>query len=134
MPIQRTVVRTMTAVTTLTIAACRGNDATPPLAPTPPTVVVTANAYILPNAVSLGPEAFGDEPLVIYKGERLRWVNIDALTHAVVADTPGATDFLKTDTLPSNGEQSLIMAKTGTTTIHCAIHPQMTGTLTVRDR
>ena len=117
------------------MAGC-GNDSSrlPPTGPTPPTPPVTASAYILPNAVSLGDWAFGDEPIVIYKGERLRWVNADALTHDIVADSPEATDFRKTDELPANGgEQSLTMTKLGTTRIHCDIHPSMTGTLIVRE-
>jgi plastocyanin len=124
----------MTGVIALMIGGCGGNDGTPPLGPTPPAMVATANAYILPNAVSLGSEAFGDEPLVIYNEERLRFINIDTLTHALVADTPGATDFLKTDVLPPSGEQSFIMTRTGTTTFHCTIHPEMVGRLIVRDR
>ena len=41
--------------------------------PTPPTpTVVTASVYILPNTVSLNDCAFGDEPVVIHKSERLR--------------------------------------------------------------
>ena len=96
---------------------------------------VTASAYILPDAVSLGDWAFGDEPIVIYKGERLRWVNADTLTHVIVADSPDATDFRKTEELPGNGvAQSFIMTKLGMTRIHCAIHPNMTGTLIVRQQ
>jgi Copper binding proteins, plastocyanin/azurin family len=129
----RTVLRAMTGLTTLMIAACGGNDM-PPAAPTPPTRVVTANAYILPEAPALGPPAFGEPPLVIYKGERLRWVNLDTLTHALVADTSGVPDFRKTDELAPLGEQSFIMTTTGTTTFHCSIHPGMVGTLVVRDR
>ena len=136
MPARRHVLRAMTGLTTLMIAACGGNDGTPPMAPTPPVppTVVTAIAYILPGAVTLGPNAFGDEPIVIYTGERLRWANVDTVTHSVVADTPVATDFLKTDALAPGGEQSLIMTKTGTTTVHCTIHPAMVGTLVVRNR
>jgi len=116
------------------IAACGGNDGMAPMAPTPPTGMVTVNAYILPGATTRGNQAFGDEPLVVYTGERLRWVNLDTLAHALVTDTPGATDFLETDALPPGGEQSFIMTKTGTTTFHCTIHPEMVGTLMVRDR
>ena len=47
----------------------------PPSSPTPSPTLVTASAYILPDAVSQGDWAFGDEPIVIYKSERLRWVN-----------------------------------------------------------
>jgi plastocyanin len=96
---------------------------------------VTASAYVLPDAVSLGDLAFGDEPIIIYRGERLRWVNADLLTHVIVADSPDATDFRKTDELPANGgEQSFAMTKLGTTRIHCVIHPSMSGTLIVRER
>lgn len=115
------------------IAGCRGKDAMPmPSSPTP-TPVVTASAYILPGAVSLNDRAFGDEPIVIYAHERLRWVNADGLTHHIVADSPGVTDFSNTDDLHPSGEQSFNMTKLGTTGIHCAIHPNMTGTLIVRE-
>jgi plastocyanin len=129
----------MTALTTVLTAACgAGNDAmhAPPTMPTPPSTppLVTANAYILPNAVTLGPLAFGEPPLVVYKGERLRWINVDTVTHALVADTPDATDFVETNALGPAGERSLIMTRTGTTRFHCSIHPEMVGTLVVRER
>ncbi len=96
---------------------------------------MTASAYILPDAVSLGDSAFGDEPIVIYKGERLRWVNADAATHLIVADSPDGTDFRRTEELHAgSGEDSFVMTKLGMTPIHCAIHPNMTGTLIVRER
>jgi plastocyanin len=125
------------------MAGCGGSDTPrPPGSPTPsPTPspspspsLVTANAYILPNAVAQNDWAFGDEPVVIHKGERLRWVNADTVAHVIVADSPEATDFRKTDELRAGGEESFIMNKTGTTGIHCSIHPNMTGTLIVRER
>ncbi len=133
MPV-RNVIHAVTALAMLSMAACGGNDGTPMPGPTPSPTPVTANAYILPDAVSLNDRAFGDEPVVIHKSERLRWVNTDALTHVIVADSPEATDFRKTDELPGGGEQSFIMTRLGTTRIHCAIHPNMTGTLIVREQ
>ena len=119
----------------LLVAAGCSKDSTPPDGPTPaPTPTVTASAYILPGAVSLNAFAFGDEPVVIHPNERLRWVNADLQTHQIVADAPDATDFRKTDELRLGGEQSFTMTKPGTTAIHCAIHPNMTGTLVVRER
>lgn len=129
----RRVLPAMTTLTMMLMAGCGGNDA-PPTGPTPSPVLATATAYILPNAVSRGDWAFGDEPVVIYKGERLRWVNADTLTHVIVADSPAATDFRTTEDLPPGGEQSFLMNKLGTTGIHCAIHPNMTGVLVVRER
>jgi hypothetical protein len=81
----------------LLIGGCGGNDVMrmPPTGPSQSPTPVTASAYILPDAVSLGDWAFGDEPIVIYKSERLRWVNADTLTHVIVADSPDATDFRK---------------------------------------
>jgi len=128
--------RALTAVRALPLlllADCGGTGVTP-TPPTSPTPSVTASAYILADAVSLNDRAFGDEPIVIYKGERLRWVNADTLTHDIVADSPDATDFRKTDELPPGGEQSFIMTRLGATGIHCAIHPNMTGSLIVRER
>lgn len=105
-----------------------------PMPPGSPTPAVTATAYILPGAVSLNDWAFGDEPVVVYKSERLRWVNADSLAHEIVADSPDATDFRKTDELAPGAEQSFNMTRLGTTRIHCAIHPNMTGTLIVREQ
>lgn len=125
----------VTLSTVLAVAGCAdGGSAPRPGSPTPAPPQSTANAYILPGAVSLGAFAFGDEPVVVYAGERLRWINADTLGHAIVADSPDATDFRKTDELRIGGEQSFVMTKLGTTTIRCVDHPNMTGTLIVRER
>src|SRR4029453_12087082 len=120
----------VTALPILLLAGCGGDGVVPTPSPTP---TVTASAYILPGAISLNDWAFGDEPIVVYKSERLRWVNADTLTHVIVADSRDATDFRKTDELSPGSEQSFIMTRLGTTRIHCAMHPNMTGTLIVRE-
>jgi plastocyanin len=135
MPVLRRLIHSAATLAMLSMTACGGPDATPmPTGPNPTPAPVTASAYILPNAVSLNDRAFGDEPVVIYTSERLRWVNTDTVTHVIVADSPDGTDFRKTDDLPGGVEQVFIMTKLGTTRIHCAIHPNMTGTLIVRER
>jgi len=120
----------MSAVTILLIAGCKKDMA--PTAPIPPADVVTANTYILPGAVDLGATAFGDEPIVIHKGERMRWRNTDTLEHDVVTDTMSLPEFMTTGLLAPGGERSFIMNTIGTTRIHCTIHPQMVGTLVVQ--
>jgi plastocyanin len=118
------------------MAGCKGYSSNPmyPPAPSPSPSPAIATAFILPDAVSLGDVAFGDEPVVIFKGERLHWVNADAVAHTIVADSPDATDFDTTGELARGGERSFDMTKLGTTRIHCAEHPNMTGTLVVRER
>jgi plastocyanin len=104
------------------------------MSPTPVEDITTANVYILPGAVDLGKNAFGDDPIVIYKGERMRWRNADMNRHHVVTDTMAFPEFQTTGDIDYAGEQSFVMNTVGSTTIHCTIHPQMTGTLIVKER
>jgi plastocyanin len=140
MPARLNFVRATSLSALLMAGACGGSGSKPPTAPDPPTPPpnppnqVTANVYIMPDAVKQGNWAFGDEPLVIYKGEIMHWRNLDALTHMIVADTPGAVDFEKTDNLVPGAEQSFTMTRLGQTTIHCTIHPSMTGSIIVREK
>jgi len=126
------VVGASTALTILLAAACSRQTPASPSTPPPPVEAPTANAYILPGAVDLGATAFGDEPVVIHKGERIRWRNADGVEHNVVADTP-LPEFVTTGALAPGGERLFTMNTIGATSIHCSIHPQMRGTLVVRE-
>jgi plastocyanin len=129
-------VSALTASAILALSACAtGSSPAPSPAPTPtPADAPIANAYILPGASTAGPNAFGDEPVVIFKGERMRWRNLDGVEHNIVADMPSFPEFSTTNTLAPGADQSFLMNTVGTTKIHCAIHPQMVGTLIVRER
>ena len=120
----------------LPFAGC--GSGTPPMSPTPPPAPTgdpaTANVYILPGAVDLGANAFGDEAIVIFKGERMRWRNLDAVAHTLVPDTPSLPEFGATGAMAPGDERSFVMMTAGTTRIHCTEHPQMAGTLVVRER
>jgi plastocyanin len=65
---------------------------------------------------------------------RLEVVARDADEHDVVTDTPSLAEFMRTGTLAPGGERSFIMNTTGTSRIHCRIHPQMVGTLVVQEQ
>jgi plastocyanin len=120
----------------LLISAC--GSGTPPMSPTPPPTPPadppTANVYILPGAVDLGANAFGDKAVVIYKGERMRWWNLDSVEHTLVPDTRSLPEFDTTGALKPGDERSFVMMTSGTTRIHCTEHPRMVGTLVVRER
>ena len=127
----------MTVSAMLLTAACGGKTLAPSPSPSPspvpnPGETPTANVYILPGAVNLGPNAFGDEAIVIFKGERMRLRNLDGVEHNVVPDTPSVPEFMATGLLAPGDERSFILATIGTTKFHCTIHPQMVGTLIVR--
>ena len=124
----------VTIVATLLAAACGGGMNPPPQAPIPAGPVTTANVYILPGAVDLGPHAFGDEDVVIYKGERMRWRNIDGVEHNVVTDEPTLPEFMTTGLLSPGEERSFLMSTLGRTKVHCTIHPQMVGTLVIKEQ
>ena len=126
-------VRWTSAAFTVLAAAC--GSSTNPNPPTPPLdPAITANVYILPGAAELGGNAFGDHPVVIRRGERMRWRNADRVDHDVVADTTSLPEFATTGTLAPGGERAFVMDTVGTTPIHCTIHPQMVGTLVVQER
>ena len=132
----RCFIRTTPALTILLVAACGSGtpmSPTPPV-PVPPAEAPTANVYILPGAIDLGPNAFGDHPIVIFKGERMRWRNIDAAEHNLVSDTTSLPEFTTTGPLGLGDERSFLMNTVGTTKFHCTIHPQMVGTLIVQER
>ena len=109
MDISRNLVRAMTALAFLLVVACgqytMPTPPTPTPTPTPSPSVPTANVYILPGAVNLGANAFGDEPVVVHKGERMRWRNVDGVEHNVVTDTVSLPEFKATGLLAPGGEQ-----------------------------
>ena len=120
----------LVAAVALSAAGCSGENPTAPTPSDPP----TANAYVLPGAVDLGANAFGDHLVVICKGERMRWRHADIVAHNIVSDTTSLPEFTTTGTLTPGGEQSFVMNTVGTTPIQCTIHPQMVGTLIVQER
>lgn len=134
MGISRLLVRILAALAIVGAAACAKENT--PTSPTPPLPVdpPIANAYILPGAVDMGSNAFGDEPVVIFKGELLHWTNLDLVAHDIVADVKALPEFQTTGTLEPGDERWYHMNTVGMTKIHCTIHPQMVGILAVRER
>ena len=106
----------------------------PTPAPNPSGDPPTANVYILPGATDLGANAFGDEAIVIFKGERMQWRNLDSVEHTIVSDSPSFPEFDTTGALAPGGERTFVMTTTGTTRVHCSEHPRMVGTLVVQER
>jgi plastocyanin len=62
-------------------------------------------------------------------GDTVTWTNADAAAHTATLDDGACA----TGNIPSDGSGSLVFNAAGTFKYHCAIHPTMTGTITVSE-
>ena len=73
--------------------------------------------------------AFNPNTLNIIKGDTVVWTNNDSVPHQVKGDTLSALSA----PVMSNGQTySFTFNEAGTFTYHCAIHPSMTASITVK--
>ena len=121
---------------TLTLASACGSDSTtnPNPTPTPGDVDIVKGAELLtttafnpnPKQLSLGGGA----------GVSVRWVNTDgggtyggtSVAHQITSDNDAFTQSAR---LNSGATYSVTFTAAGTYTYHCAIHPNMVGTIVV---
>ena len=73
---------------------------------------------------------FWPETLEISKGEILRIVNDDRVTHHVYVDAPGMS--FDSGEMPVGASLTLRFDRNGTFPVRCAIHPKMRLDVTVR--
>lgn len=66
-------------------------------------------------------------PVVVTAGTTVTWVNNDNVTHTSTSDTG-----VWNSTLAPGASFSMAFPSAGTFTYHCAIHPNMVGTVTVQ--
>ena len=134
--------RLPTAVSTLALClagACGGYDPMGPAGPAP--TPTSADVNIVKGASRLTTTAFDPNPKALSLGSRaqvsVRWVNADgdagygggpAVTHQIASDD-GA--FATSGPLGGGGTYSIALTRAGTYHYHCAIHPNMVGTITV---
>lgn len=110
--------------------------------PPPPTPTVN-DISIVVGASQLTTSAFNPNPEVVALGGNasvtVRWVNMDitqggyagggtATVHNITSDN-GA--FVPSGNLGGNGTYSVALTTAGSYPYHCAIHPNMVGTITV---
>ena len=106
------------------LGACSGAATSSPRTPPAPAAVVS----VLPNAATIG--AFSPVTVTVAVGNQVEWSFQDANPHTATADnstfTSPATGLVKGQTY------SFRFTKPGTYAYHCAIHPQMHGTVVVQ--
>ena len=115
--------------------ACGGYSASNPApSPTPtPTPTPTpgggAAAVSIPvRAEVLGSKAFAPNPLDITVGTTVTWTNTDATSHTSTSNAAGWDSGI----IGPGKTFSFAFQNAGTFAYHCAIHPGMVGTVTVR--
>ena len=111
----------------LAIAACSGSSTAAPSAP--PSAAPSAPAPAATgSAVSIASFSFEPAEITISAGTTVTWTNNDSAGHTVTADDGS----FKSDTLGTGATFSQTFTAAGTFAYHCAIHPSMKGTVTVR--
>ncbi|MFL5759739.1 MAG: cupredoxin family copper-binding protein [Thermomicrobiales bacterium] len=81
------------------------------------------------QAVTIAGFAFSPSSLTIEAGTTVTWTNQDSATHTATADD-GSFD---TGNIAQGQSASVTFDTPGTFTYHCAIHPNMTATITVTE-
>jgi plastocyanin len=121
----------------LLAGACGGSGSTP----APASAAASAPAASAPaesqsaapapggeeSAVRIADFAFDPASLTVTAGSTVTWTNGDAAPHTATADD-GSFD---TGSIGGGASASQAFPDAGTFTYHCAIHPNMTGTITV---
>jgi plastocyanin len=93
-----------------------------------------------------GAMSFSPDPLTVRVGQAIVWKNGDTIVHQVVEDTSdasagggygygggmgSATGFSTDQLTPGTVSSAITFRATGVFSYHCAIHPSMTGAITV---
>jgi plastocyanin len=130
----RTLLFVLTSSLFVCAAGCSGNYSSTPVAPTPvsvppPAPVGSPTSITIPmGAASLGNRAYNPGEIAVAVGDTLTWVNTDAVAHTSTANGGG----WDSGTLAPGQQFSATLRSAGTFAYHCAIHPGMVGTVTVR--
>lgn len=106
------------------VAGCEDGAPTgtqPTPSPSGTTVSIVSGASVLTTA------AWSPNPVTITAGNAVQWVNNDGITHQPVAND----GTWASPNLAAGGTFSQTFPTAGTYAYHCAIHPNMAGTVTV---
>lgn len=103
-------------------ASCGGYTSAP--APDPVTPPPPANAVIINVVAIAGAQSFSPDPSTVAAGQPVVWHNVDTTVHRVVLND-GEVDT--GNLAPGASSAPMILAAPGP--YHCAIHPEMVGTI-----
>lgn len=117
------------ALAASTACGYSSSPASPTPTPTPPAPDRGGASVTIPlGAAGLGDRAYSPGVLTAAVGTTVTWVNTDTVAHTTTADANG----WNSGALAPNQQFSTTFTTAGTFVYHCAIHPGMVGTVTVR--
>jgi plastocyanin len=114
--------------------ACGGGYSSPSPSPSPltsptPTAGGSSSLVAIPTgASSLGNRAFSPDDLAVAAGTTVTWTNTDSVAHTSTSNVDGWDSGI----VAPSAQFSFTFPTAGTFQYHCAIHPGMVGTVTVR--
>jgi plastocyanin len=100
----------------------------PPISPTPggPTSTPASGT----SDVTVQNNQYAPKDHVVSLGSTVRWTNKDSVPHTITSDTAGQ---FSSPNLGQNGTYEHTFTTAGRYAYHCAIHPGMTGSITVQN-
>jgi len=98
--------------------------------PTPTTSATTAAGTTTSGSqtISISNFAFSNPDITVHVGDSITWTNNDSTTHTVTSIPSGP---LNSGDLAQGKSYTYTFTTAGTFNYHCAIHANMTGTVTV---
>jgi len=72
--------------------------------------------------------AYSPNPITVQAGATITWVNNDLISHTSTSNG----GIWSSDTIPPGGSFARTFQSAGTFQYHCAIHPNMVGTVVVQ--
>lgn len=108
------------------VAACGSSSS--PSTPSPSGGSTGTPVSIVRGAQSLTTTAYAPNPLSVSVGSSVTWTNNDSTSHTSSSDN-GAWN---SGSIPPGGTFTTTFSSPGTFKYHCAIHPNMVGTVTVQ--
>lgn len=134
----------------LAAGSCGGSSSSPMGSTTPSGVTAGGTAAVSVTIIgNNGSMSFSPDPVKVRVGQSITWKNGDAIVHQVIQDSGGdmggggggyyggggsaGTGFDMGQLAPGTTSPSITFTTAGTVRYHCAIHPTMTGTITISE-
>jgi plastocyanin len=92
----------------------------------------STNQVQVANAVSIQNFSFGPDKLIVKKGTKVTWTNMDDAHHDITP-TGGGSDFVASKLLAKDEKYEFTFNTVGIYTYKCSPHPYMKGTIEVTE-